>query len=116
MIFEAVVAYNLGLAAYRKQVLHTVLERNSGEVAAPIVVRTVAVEAAHTEMGVAVPIAVRTVAAGAVQVVHMVVEAVHTEVAVPDLVGLDHKTWIIPSRRVFFHSSLLHHSRQWAIP
>jgi len=98
-----------------------VSERNPEEVAVPIVVRTEAagvvrvvhmeVEAAHKEAaGVAVPIVVRTEAAGAVQAVHMEVEAAHKEaagVAVPNLavaVGLDHKTWINPSRRIFIIS------------
>ena len=111
MIAEAVVVYSQGLAECRKQALHTGSERNPGEVAAPTVVRTVVVRAVravhmvvvHIEMevdhtGVAV---VRTVAAGAVQAVHMEVEAAHTGVALPNLVGLDHKTWIIPSCRVF---------------
>ena len=109
MIFEAVVvAHNQGLAVRRKQALHTGSERNPGEVAAPTVAHTVVVEAvhmvvAHTEMEVAhMEVAVvRKGAAGAVQVVRMGVEAVHTGVALPNLVGLDHKTWIIPSCRVF---------------
>jgi hypothetical protein len=130
VIFEAVVvAYNRGLAERRKQALHTVSERNPEEVAVPIVVRTVvvgavqavqAVQAVHIEMevahmGVAV---VRTEAAGVVQAVHMevavvrteaagAVQVVHTEVAVPNLavaVGLDHKTWINPSRLIFIIS------------
>jgi hypothetical protein len=111
VIFEAVVvAHNLGLAAHRKQALHTGLERNPGEVVGPTVVRTVvvgAVQAVHMvvvhiemevdHMGVAV---VRKEAAGAVQAAHMEVEVDHTEVALPNLAGLDHKTWIIPSCRV----------------
>jgi len=107
VIFEAVVvAYSLGLAVRRKQALHTGSERNPGEVAVPTVVRTVvvgAVQAVHIEMEVdhTVVAVVRTEAAGAVQVDHMVVEAVHTAVAAPNLVGLDHKTWIIPSCRVY---------------
>ena len=45
-------------------------------------------------------VVVRTEAAGAVQAAHMEVEAAHKGVALPNLVGLDHKTWIIPSCRV----------------
>ena len=115
-----VVAYNLGLAEHRKQELHTVLGRNPEEVAVPIVVRTEAagvvqvvhmeVVVAHKEAAeVAAPIVVHTAAAGVVRAVRMVVEVAHTavEVAVPDLAvaaGLDHKTWINPSRRIFIIS------------
>ena len=114
MIFAAVgVVYNPGLAVRRKQALHTGLERNPEEVAVPIVVRKVAVEAVH--MGL-LPILRMEVdhccsygGCWAVRVVHMEVEAAHTEieVAVPNLavaVGLDHKTWINPSRRIFIIS------------
>ena len=83
------------------QALHTASERNSEEVAVPIVVRTEAAEAVHM-------VVVRT-EIEVVRAVRMEVEVVHTEaeVAVPDLavaVGLDHKTWIIPSRRIFIIS------------
>jgi len=113
VIFEAVVvACNLGLAARRKQALHTGSERNPGEVVGPTVVHTVVVGAVqavhmvvvHTEMEVdhrEVVVVVRMEAAGAVQADHMEAEAVHTVVALPNLVGLDHKTWIIPSCRVY---------------
>jgi hypothetical protein len=93
-----------------------VLERNLEEVAVPIVVDREAAEAVHmvvvhTEVvevvEVVVPIVVHT-EIEVVQVVRMAVEAVHTEVvevAVPNLgVGLDHKTWIIPSRPIFIIS------------
>ena len=110
-----VVAYNLGLAEHRKQELHTVLGRNPEEVAVPIVVRTeaagvvqvvhVEVVVAHMEAAeVAVPIVVHTEAAGVVRAVRMVVAHTAVEVAVPNLavaVGLDHKTWIIPSCLIF---------------
>jgi len=113
-----VVAYNPGLlAGCRKQVQHTVLERNPEEAAAPTVVaRKVAVEAVHSTEEAVAPIVVvhkevevvHKEAAEAVQAVHMAVEAaeavqaVHmaVEAAAPNLaaaVGLDHKTWIIPS-------------------
>ena len=113
MIFEAVVvvAYSRELAVRRKQALHTGSERNPGEVAVPTVVRTVvvgAVQAVHMavvhivmEVAHTVVAVVRKEAAGAVQVVHMEVEVVRMVVAAPNLVGLDHKTWIIPSCRVF---------------
>jgi len=102
-----VVAYNLGLAEHRKQELHTVLGRNPEEVAVPIVVHKEAAEpdhmvVVHKVVEVAVPIVVRTEAAEAVRVVRTVVE-----VAVPNLavaVGLDHKTWIIPSCLIFIIS------------
>jgi hypothetical protein len=111
------VAYNLGLAELHKRVLRIVSERNLEEVAVPIVVDREAAEAVHmvvvhTEVvEVAVPIVVR-MGIEVVQVVRMAVEAVHTEVvevAVPNLgVGLDHKTWIIPSRPIFIisHSTI----------
>jgi len=66
-----------------------VLERNPEEAAAPIeVVHRVAVEAA--------------------QAVHMAVEVAQKviEAAAPNLaaaVGLDHKTWIIPSCQIWNH-------------
>jgi hypothetical protein len=103
-----------GLAERRNQALHTVSERNSEEVAVPIVVHTevevvhMVVVVVHTEVVGAVPVVhmvvevARTEAAGAVPAAHMVVE-----VAVPNLavaVGLDHKTWINPSRRIFIIS------------
>ena len=78
-----VVAHNPGLAARRKQALHTVSERNPEEVAVPIVVHTEAAEVVRV-----------------VRVVRMAVAHMEIEVAVPNLVvavGLDHKTWIIPS-------------------
>ena len=112
MIFEAVVvvAYSRELAVRRKQALHTGLEHNPGEVVAPtVVVEAVqAVQAVHMavvhivmEVDHTVVAVVRKEAAGAVQVVHMEVEVVRMVVAAPNLVGLDHKTWIIPSCRVF---------------
>ena len=102
------VAYNPGLLAERrKQVQHTVLERNPEEAAAPIeVAHRVAVEAAQ-----AVHMAVE--AAAPIVVVHKEVEVVHkeaahmaVEAAAPNLavaVGLDHKTWIIPSCQIWNH-------------
>ena len=115
----AVVAHNLGLAERRKRALRIVSVRNLEEVAVPIVVDREAAEAVHmvvvhTEVvevvevvEVAVPIVVR-MGIEVVQVVRMAVEAVHTEVvevAVPNLgVGLDHKTWIFPSRLIFIIS------------
>jgi len=122
----AVVAHNLELAERRKRALRTVLERNLEEVAVPIVVDKEAVEAAeavhmvvvHTGVvevvevvEVVVPIVVH-MEIEVVRVVRMAVEAVHTEVvevAVPNPgVGLDHKTWIIPSRPIFIisHSTI----------
>ena len=105
--WAAVVAYSPELVGRRKQVQHTALERNSEEVAVPIVVHTEAAEAVHmvvvhTEIEVAVPIVVHMEAAEVVPAVRMVVE-----VAVPNLVvavGLDHKTWIIPSCLIFIIS------------
>ena len=104
-VWVAVVAYNLELAGHHKQVLHTVSERNSEEVAVPIVVHKEAAEAVHmvvvhTEIEVAVPIVVHKEAAEAV---HMEIE-----VAVPNLAvaaDLDHKTWINPSRQLFIISN-----------
>jgi len=87
IVLAVVVAHNLGLAERHKQALHIVSERNSEEVAVPIVV--------HTE------------AAGVVRAVRMVVAHTAVEVAVPNLAvaaGLDHKTWINPSRRIFIIS------------
>jgi len=89
------------------------LERNSEEVAVPIVVHKeavevvpavhVAVEVVHKEAAeVAVPIVVHKEAAEIVPAVRMVVE-----VAVPNLAvaaDLDHKTWIIPSCLIFIIS------------
>ncbi len=108
------VAYNPGLLAERrKQVQHTVLESNPEEAAAPIeVVHMVAVEAAqavHMAVEAAAPIVahkeievVHKEAAEAVQAVHMAVEVAHMVIEAAALnlaaaVGLDHKTWIIPS-------------------
>ena len=113
-------AYNSGLlAGCRKQVQHTVLESNPEEAAAPIeVAHRVAVEAAqaaHMAVEAAAPIVaqkeievVHKEAAEAVQAVHMAVEVAHKviEVAAPNLaaaVGLDHKTWIIPSCQIWNH-------------
>ena len=117
--WAAVVAYSPELVGRRKQVQHTALERNSEEVAVPIVVHKeaagvvrvvhMAVVVVHKEVvEVAVPIVVRT-EIEVVQAVRMVVEVAHTavEVAVPNLavaVGLDHKTWIIPSCLIFIIS------------
>jgi hypothetical protein len=113
-IVEAVVAYNLELAERHKEALRTGSESNPEEVAVPIVVRTVAAEAARKEAVEAVRMVVahtemevdhmEIVVREAVQAVRMEVEAVHTGVAVPNLVGLDHMTWIIPSCRVFIIS------------
>jgi hypothetical protein len=92
----AVVAHNLALTEGYKRVVRIVLERNLEEVAVPIVVDKEAVEpvhmaVVHREFVVAVPIAVRMEIED-VQVAHREVV-----VAVPNLVvGLDHKTWIIP--------------------
>ena len=124
-VLAVVVAYNPGLlAGCRKQVQHTVLERNPEEAAAPTeVARKVAVEAVqavhsteeaaapivvvHKEVEVvhkvaaeAVPV-VHKVAAEAVPVVHKVIEVVALDLAA--VVGLDHKTWIIPSCHIFNH-------------
>ena len=101
-----VVAHNLALAERRKRALRIVLERNLEEVAVPIAVDKEAAEVVHTEVEAAVPIAVRT-GIEVVQAVHMVVVVVHreVEVAVPNLaVDLDHKTWIIPSCKIFIIS------------
>ena len=99
------VAYNPGLLAERrKQVQHTVLERNPEEAAAPIeVAHRVAVEAVHSTEEAVAPIVVvhkevevvHKEAAEAVQAAHMAVEAAAPNLAAA--VGLDHKTWIIPS-------------------
>ena len=105
IVLAVVVAHKLGLAELRKQALRTASERNSEEVAVPIVVHKEAAEAVHmvvvhTEIEVAVPIVVHKEAAEAV---HMEIE-----VAVPNLgvaAGLDHKTWIIPSCQIFIISS-----------
>jgi hypothetical protein len=109
-----VVAYNPGLLAERrKQVQHTVLERNPEEAAAPIeVAHRVAVEAAqavHMAVEAAAPIVVvhkevevvHKEAAEAVQAAHMAVEAAAPNLAAA--VGLDHKTWIIPSCQIWNH-------------
>jgi len=111
-VWVVVVAYNPGLAGRRKQVQHTVLERNPEEAVAPIeVAHRVAVEVAqavHMAVEVVAPIVVhkgievaRKEAAEVVQAVQAV-EVVHTDIeaAAPNLaaeVGLDHKTSIIPS-------------------
>ena len=88
------------------------LESNPEEAAAPIeVAHKVAVEAAqavHMAVEAAAPIVAHKEAAEAVQAVHMAVEAAHKviEAAAPDLaavVGLDHKTWIIPSCQICNH-------------
>jgi len=104
--FWVVVVYILGLVERRKQVQHTVLERNPEEAAVPIVVHKEAAEVvqvvrmvvAHKEIEVAVPIVVVHKGVAVVQAAHRVIEA-----AVPNLaaaVGLDHKTWIIPSCQI----------------
>ena len=110
-----VVVYILVPAGRRKQALHTVLERNPEEAAGVVrVAHTeaagvvhMAVVVAHTEAaGVAVPIVVHKEAAEVVLVARMAVVVAHkeaAEVAVPNLavaVGLDHKTWIIPSCQI----------------
>jgi hypothetical protein len=93
-------------------VQHTVLESNPEEAAAPIeVVHRVAaeaVQAAHMVVEAAAPIVahkgfevVHRVAAEAVQAVHMAVEAAALNLAAA--VGLDHKTWIIPSCQICNH-------------
>ncbi len=108
------VAYNPGLlAGCRKQVQHTVLESNPEEAAAPIeVAHRVVVEAAqavHMAVEAAAPIeVVHRVAAEAVQAVHMAVEVAHKVIEAAALnlaaaVGLDHKTWIIPSCQICNH-------------
>jgi hypothetical protein len=127
VIVEAVVeVHTLELVAHRKQAaLHTGSECNPVEVAAPIVVRKAAVEVVHIEMEVAAPIAVRReIGVGAVR---MEVEVVHMVMAVPNLVGLDHMTWIIPSYWVFlishctnrgngqYHSTVVEANRQVTI-
>jgi len=93
-----------------------VLGRNPEEVAVPIVVRTEAagvVQVVHmVVVHKVVEVAVHTVVRKeieVVQAVRMVVEVAHTavEVAVPNLAvaaGLDHKTWINPSRWIFIIS------------
>jgi D-alanyl-D-alanine dipeptidase len=88
-----------------------VLESNPEEAAAPTeVVHRVAVEAAQAvHMAVeAAPIVahkgfevVHRVAAEAVQAAHMVIEAAALNLAAA--VGLDHKTWIIPSCQICNH-------------
>jgi len=81
-----------------------VLERNPEEAAAPIeVAHRVAVEAVHSTEEAVAPIVVvhkevevvHKEAAEAAQAVHMAVEAAAPNLAAA--VGLDHKTWIIPS-------------------
>ncbi len=103
--WPAVVAYSPELVGRRKQVQHTALERNSEEVAVPIVVHTEAagvvqvvhmeVVVAHKEAAeVAAPIVVRT-EIEVVQAVRMEVVVAHMVVAVAVLnlavaAGLDH--------------------------
>jgi hypothetical protein len=120
VIFGAVVvACNLELAERRKQALHTASERNPEEVAAPIVVHMVAVEAVHkvvvqAEVEVAASIAVH-LGVAVVQAAHMVVAHTAVEVAVPNLVvavDLDHKTWINPSCRIFILSHCYMHGEK----
>ena len=94
--WAAVVAHNPGLAERRKQALHTVLERNPEEAAAPIV-------AAHKEAAEAV--LSREVVAAPIVVVHKAVEAARRAAVVADsdlaaVVDLDHKTLVIPSCQV----------------
>ena len=112
-------AYNPGLlAGCRKQVQHTVLERNPEEAAAPTeVARKEVVEAVHMAVEVVAPLAVHKgieVARKEVaEVVHMAVEVVHRDIeaAAQNLAaeaGLDHKTWIIPSCQIGNHFSLIH--------
>jgi hypothetical protein len=127
IFWVVVVAYILGLVERRKQVQHTVLERNPEEAAVPIVVHKEAAEVvqvvrmavAHKEVEVAVPIVVVHKGVAVVQAARMAVahrEAV--EAAVPNLVvavGLDHKTRIIPSCQICNHFQLIH-SRQCVIP
>jgi hypothetical protein len=96
-VWAAVVAYNPGLVVRRKQVLHTVLARTAKEVVAHTVAAE-AVQAAHSTVGVAAPIAV----------VHKAVEVARRAAVVVDsdlaaAVGLDHKTWIIPSCQICKH-------------
>jgi hypothetical protein len=114
-VWAALVAYNPGPAGRRMQVLHTVLERNPEEAAAPTeVARKVAVEVVpvvhSTEEAVAPIVVVHKAAVEADQAVHMAIEVAHKviEAAAPDLaaaVGLDHKTWIIPPVRYVINSN-----------
>ncbi len=97
-----VAAYNLGLVVRRKQALHTVLERKE-----EVVARKAAAEAAHRMKEAAVP----TVAHTAVEVADKVVARRAAVVADSNLVaavGLDRKTWIIPSCLIDNHFSLVH--------
>ncbi len=90
-------AYNLGLVVRRKQALHTVLERKE-----EVVARKADAEAAHRMKEAAVP----TVAHTAVEVVDRVVVRKAIVVAGSNLVaavGLDRKTWIIPSCQMGNH-------------
>jgi len=91
----AVVARNPELAERRKQVLHTVLERNPEEAAAPIVAAHKEAEAAaHSTEEVAAPI---VAVHKAVEVADRVVEVVRKAAVAADsdlaaVVDLDHKT------------------------
>lgn len=91
-------AHNLGLVVRRKQALHTVLERKE-----EVVARKAAAEAAHSTKAAAVPI---EVAHTAVEVADRVVARKAIVVADSNLVaavGLDRKTWIIPSCQMGNH-------------
>lgn len=91
-------AHNLGLVVRRKQALHTVLERKE-----EVVARKAAAEAAHSMKAAAVPI---EVAHTAVEVADRVVARKAIVVADSNLVaavGLDRKTWIIPSCQMGNH-------------
>ena len=84
----AVVARNPELAERRKQVLHTVLERNPEEEAAPIVAaHKEAAAAAHSTEEVAAPI---VAVHKAVEVVRKAAVAADSDLAA--VVDLDHKT------------------------
>jgi hypothetical protein len=100
-VWAAVVAYNPGLVVRRKQVLHTVLARTAKEVVAHTVAAEAA-RAAHSTVGVADPI---VVVHKAIEVAHRVIEVARIATVVVDsdlaaAVGLDHKTWIIPSCQI----------------
>lgn len=97
-----VAAYTPGLVVRRKQALHTVLERKE-----EVVARKAAAEAAHSTKAAAVPIVVHTVVEVADRVVaHKAAVAADSDLAAA--VDLDRKTWIIPSRLIGNHFSLVH--------
>ena len=102
-------AHNPGLVVRRMQVLRTVLEHTAQEVVAPIVVVHTAVAVVHKVAAEAAQVDRMAVeAAVPIVVVHKVVEVARMAAVVVDsdlaaAVGLDHKTWIIPSCQIGNH-------------